>query len=164
MHTDAIRCSPHLIKPHNDITQAFRLLIAAVGKSLSLSLCLAVFPLPVSLLSFHYRLPRFFPPFFCDVSPLGTPWLSVCLCALIGLACSSTGVQHYGGRGRVVIEQVCYFPDSTQFLFTCVCACDLVIQTKRADIGVICDHIHTAVHTPACSASRGFLLNCWIVF
>ena len=42
---------------------------------------------------------------------------------LIGLAGSSTGVGHYGGRGRVVIEQVCYFPDSRRFLFTWVCVC-----------------------------------------
>lgn len=53
------------------------------------------------------------------------------------------------GVAELVIEQVCYFPDSRRFLFTwmCVRVCDLEIQTKRAYIRVTCVHIYTAVHT-----------------
>lgn len=70
-HTNAIRLSPHLIKPHNDITQAFRLLIGAVGKPLSLCVCLALFTLPVLLLCFLFPslALSLFLPLFCDVSP-----------------------------------------------------------------------------------------------
>ena len=66
------------------------------------------------------------------------------------------------GVAELVIEQVCYFPDSRRFLFTwlcmgesvvcmcvgvCVYVCDLVVQTKRAYIRATCVHTRTAVHT-----------------
>ena len=76
-HTGAVRRSPHLIKPHNDITQAFRLLIAAVGKSLSRSVSLS-FP-SLSHCSPFIKASLSFLPFICAVSPLGRP-VAVELC------------------------------------------------------------------------------------
>lgn len=71
------------------------------------------------------------------------------------------------GVAELVIEQVCYFPDSRRFLFTwlymCVgehvCVWPSNTETKSLHSCYMRTHIRSCTHTHAHSASRGSLLN-----
>lgn len=89
-----------------------------------------------------------------------------CLCARLrlGLACSSTGVQHYGGRGRACHRTGVLLPrQQTVFVYMaiCVCVCVRPSNTDNKSLHSCYMCAHSCTHTHAHSASKvSLFLNC----
>lgn len=152
LHTNTIRRSPHLIKTNDDITQTFRSLIAAVGKSLSLSVCLSGSLSPPGLAAFLLlRLPSSVMLTPLAVHGCATVWVCVCAGLRLGWAYSSTGVQCCGGCGRACHWTGVLLPrQQTVFVYMDVCVCVSVWPSNTDKKGLhssyMCSHIHSCTH------------------